>query len=66
MKSLQSRKARILKGRLSSVFAVVLLGVFLYTAPVFAGGKTDVIVITAEEIKRMNVQKIEAILDKYE
>ncbi len=46
------------------MLAVVFLGVILYTGSVFADGKTDVIVITADEIKRMNVQKISDVLNQ--
>ncbi|MBW2097626.1 MAG: TonB-dependent receptor plug domain-containing protein [Deltaproteobacteria bacterium] len=46
------------------MLAAVSLGMLLYAASVLAQEKTDAIVITADEIKRMNVQKISDVLNQ--
>jgi len=46
------------------MLAAVSLGMLLYAASVLAQEKTDAIVIIADEIKRMNVQKISDVLNQ--
>lgn len=64
MKSLRNRKPGGLAGQVSYMLAIVLLGMLLYTDLVFAQGKTDAIVITGEEIRKMNVRKISDVLNQ--
>ena len=50
--------------RVLYMLATVFLGMLLYADSVFAQEKTDAIVITREEIKKMNVRKISDVLNQ--
>ncbi len=64
LKGLWTKKPCGLAGTISSILGTLSLGMLLYAASVLAQEKTDAIVITADEIKRMNVQKISDVLNQ--
>ena len=63
MKKLQNKRGNGHGGRVLCVFAVFLCGMFFWICvPVFAFEHADCIIITADEIKEMNVRKISDVL----